>query len=72
MATILQTDRAIEVTCPLGENVLLFHRMTANESLGRLFEFQLEVHSVDMSIALPDLLGESVTVRLNRPDGETR
>jgi type VI secretion system secreted protein VgrG len=71
MAT-LQSERAIEVTTPLGEDVLLFHRMTASESLGRLFQFNLDLLSNDPNIDFNRLLGQNVTVKLELPEDETR
>ena len=61
------------IQTPLGEDVLLFHRMTASEYLGRLFEYRLEVLSTDHGIRLEDLLGCNATVRSNLiEDAETR
>jgi type VI secretion system secreted protein VgrG len=64
----LQESREIEITTPLGDDVLLFQRMTATEQLGRLFEYQLDVVSRDANIKLDDLLGQNVTVRLKIGD----
>ena len=48
----MQSDRPISVSSPLGPDVLLFYRMTATESLGRLFDFDLDVLSKDHNIKL--------------------
>jgi type VI secretion system secreted protein VgrG len=64
----LQETREIEIATPLGDDVLLFQRMTATEQLGRLFEYQLDVVSKDANIKLDDLLGQNVTVRLKMGD----
>lgn len=69
---ITQAQRAIAVSSPLGEDVLLFRRMTATEQLSQLFEFNLDLLSEDYTIELDKLLGQSVTVRLERPDGKIR
>ena len=71
MAT-LQSERAVEIITPLGDDVLLFHRMTATESLGRLFQFDLDLLSSDPNIDFDKLLGQNVTVRLELPDDQTR
>ena len=64
----LQETREIEVSTPLGDDVLLFQRMTATEQLARLFEYQLDLISSDANIKLEDLLGQNVTVRLKTGD----
>lgn len=71
MAT-MQSERAIQVITPLDEDVLLFHRMTATESLGRLFQFELDLLSKDPNIDFNQLLGQNVTVQLELPDDKTR
>jgi len=71
MAT-LQSERAIEIITPLGDDVLLFHHMTATESLGRLFQFDLDLLSSDPNIDFDKLLGQNVTVRLELPDDQMR
>ena len=68
----LQTHRALEITTPLGEDVLLFHRMTATEELSRLFRFELDLLSENHSISFEDLLGQKVTVRLELPHDKNR
>ena len=47
---LTQTTREIAVTSPLGEEVLVFRRMTATEQLGRLSEFNLELLSENAQI----------------------
>jgi type VI secretion system secreted protein VgrG len=68
----MQADRPISVTSPLGEDVLLFYRMTATEALGRLFVFDLEVLSEDHNIKLEELLGQSMAVHLELAGGSRR
>lgn len=68
----LQATRPITVSTPLGDDVLLFHKMTAAEELGRLFEFKLDLLSTDEQINLEDVLGQAMTVRLDLPSGEER
>ena len=71
MAT-MQSERAIQIITPLGDDVLLFHRMTATESLGRLFQFELDLLSNDPNIDFNKLLGQNVTIQLELPQDETR
>ena len=68
----MQAKRAVEIFTPLGDDVLLFHRMTATEALGRLFQFELDLLSKDPNIKFEDLLGQNVAVRLELPDNKTR
>ncbi len=41
----IQANRQISITTPLGEDVLLFRKMTGFEQLGALFEYQLDLFS---------------------------
>ncbi len=67
-----QEHRAVEIATPLGRDVLLFHRMTATESLGRLFHFELDLLSEENTIKFEDLLGQRITVRLDLAQGKIR
>jgi len=60
------------VSTPLGEDVLLFHRMLAKERLGGLFEYELDLLSENAAIDPDKLLGENVTVGVSLPEGEWR
>ena len=70
--TRMSTDRPVEVKSPLGDGVLLFYRMTATEELGRLSRFDLEVWSEDHAIAIDDLLGEGMAVKMVLADNSVR
>ena len=39
--------RAMEITTPLGKDVLLFNHMSAREELGRLSEFEIDDSRID-------------------------
>ena len=67
-----QQFRSIAVNTTLGEDVLLLQRLVGQESLGRLFEFQLDLLSLDANIELDSLLGTNATVRYQQPKGGTR
>jgi type VI secretion system secreted protein VgrG len=64
--------RVMEITTPLGPDVLLFHGMHAREYLSRLFEYQLDLLSPKKDIDLDEILGKNVTVTLALPDDSTR
>jgi len=68
----LQAARPIAVTTPLGEDVLLFHRMTATEELGRMFRFELDLLSQDPNLKFEKILGQNITIRLDLPDRKKR
>ncbi|MCF6236935.1 MAG: type VI secretion system tip protein VgrG, partial [Gammaproteobacteria bacterium] len=67
-----QKNRPIKVKTPLGDDVLMLRSMTGNEELGRLSEFNLTLLSRDDQIKLEDVLGQSLTVELTLPEGESR
>jgi type VI secretion system secreted protein VgrG len=64
--------RVMEITTPLGDDVLLFHGMHAREELGRLNQYMLDLLSPKPDINLDDILGKNVTVKLALPDESTR
>ena len=64
--------RAMEITTPLGEDVLLFHGMHAREEMSRVYEYQLDLLSAKADIAVDDILGKNVTVTLELPDEKAR
>ena len=70
MAT--QSDRSFEVIGPLDTDVLLFQRMTATERLGRLFEFDVDLLSEDEQVDPAALLGQSMSIRVDLPEGGER
>ncbi|MDG4555917.1 MAG: type VI secretion system tip protein TssI/VgrG [Candidatus Contendobacter sp.] len=68
MATVTQKHRMISVNTPLGEDVLVFGRMTVTEQLGRLFECDVELFSEKTDIQITDVLGKNMTIRLEMPN----
>src|SRR6185436_19283890 len=64
--------RMMEIVTPLGEDVLLFHGMRAREEMSRLFEYQLDLLSLNNDINLDEILGKNVTVKVALPDDTTR
>ncbi len=64
--------RVMEIATPLGEGVLLFHRMNAREEMSRLFEYHLDLLSPKEDINLDEILGKNVTIKLGLADDETR
>ncbi len=64
--------RVMEIVTPLGEDVLLFHGMSAREEMSRLFEYQLDLLSTKDDVNLDDILGKNVTIKLGLHEDETR
>jgi type VI secretion system secreted protein VgrG len=62
----------MEIVTPLGEDVLLFHGMSAREEMSRPFEYHLDLLSSKHDINLDDILGKNVTIKLGLPDDKTR
>jgi len=62
----------MEISTPLGDDVLLFHGMHAREEMGRLGEYQLDLLSPKKDVNPDDILGKNVTVKIALPDDSTR
>jgi type VI secretion system secreted protein VgrG len=61
------------VSTPLGTDVLLLQQVSGTEAVSRLFRFQLEfLAESSTNIAFDQILGQSVTVTLQMPDGSSR
>ncbi|MDX1656643.1 MAG: type VI secretion system tip protein TssI/VgrG, partial [Candidatus Competibacteraceae bacterium] len=69
---VLQSHRRIGVTVPLGEDILLLRHMSGSETLSQPFEYHLELLSEDPQIALNDVLGHPLVVRLETPESGSR
>ena len=61
--------RVMEITTPLGDDVLLFRSMSATEEMGRLFEYQIEVLCEKNDVNPDKVLGKNVTVKLELTEG---
>ena len=61
---VTQKNREVEISSPLGDDVLLLRNMTVSEELGRLFTMDLDILSTK-NIEFDDLLGQNITVKLN-------
>lgn len=61
--------RAYNLVTPLGDDVLLVHKVEGVEGLSRLFDFQLTLMSLDDAIAPADIIGKRVRLELETLDG---
>jgi type VI secretion system secreted protein VgrG len=62
----------IDVPSALDPDSLAFRSMVGVDSLGRCFEYEIEVTSAQLDVASADVLGKSATVHLDTTDGGTR
>lgn len=67
----MSNGQPVRVKTPLGED-LLFRSMELSEELSRLFQCDLELVSAKEDLELDDMLGQEVTVEIDRPEGGTR
>lgn len=66
----VQTLWPIQLTTPLGADVLTPEGFTASEAVSRMFSVQVDaVASLSTPVAFDKLLGQSVTVEVKRPSG---
>lgn len=64
MSPPTQTNRLIAIDTPLGPHVLLLRGFTGQESLSRLFSFELDLLSTDPEIKFENIIGQKVTIRV--------
>jgi type VI secretion system secreted protein VgrG len=62
----------MEITTPLGADVLLFHGMHAHEELSRVSEFQINLLSKKDAVNVDQILGKLVTVTVETPEDGKR
>ncbi len=67
-----QDERFIGIETPLGKDVLLLSSFSGQEGISRMFKFELELLSETESISFKDVVGKSVTLRVNLADGSPR
>ncbi|MBD9606146.1 type VI secretion system secreted protein VgrG [Pseudomonas sp. PvR086] len=67
-----QLSRLAKITSPLGPDVLLLKDMGGDEELGRLFNYELQLHSLDNAIDLNQLLGKPMCLSLQLDGGGER
>ncbi|MGR8931671.1 MAG: type VI secretion system Vgr family protein [Gammaproteobacteria bacterium] len=72
MSNTTQKNRDIQIATPLGEDVLLFYRMTGREHLSQLFEYDVELYSESFDLNPEKLLGQNVTIAMVLPADKKR
>jgi type VI secretion system secreted protein VgrG len=73
MEPYLQADRALRVTTPLGDDVLLLTGFTGREAISQLFEFDLDLLAEkDRDVAFDAILGQKIGFALQIGHGISR
>jgi type VI secretion system secreted protein VgrG len=67
-----QAHREVSVKSALADDVLLFRSMECSEALGQLYTYRLDLLSTKGDIKIADVLGTSMTVVLDLPEGGER
>jgi type VI secretion system secreted protein VgrG len=70
-SSFTQENRLISITTPLGGDVLLLAGFSGHEGISRLFTFNLDLLSESKSISFDDIVGQSVTIKLQLADGSS-
>ena len=67
-----QDGRLIAIETPLGKDKLLLTSLAGEETISRLFAYELEMLSADHAISPESLIGRNVKVVITSEDGKTR
>jgi type VI secretion system secreted protein VgrG len=70
--SITQATRQIAIETPLGEDVLILRSFQGQEAISKLFMFELDLVSEEPSINYDNIVGQTVTLRVNLADGSPR
>lgn len=71
MPKYTQAGRLLELTTPLGPDVLLLQDLRGEEGISRLFTFRLHLLSENKAIKYEDIIGQKVTIAI-RLSGKKR
>ena len=67
-----QQNRELQFHSPLGKDVLLIMAMQGHEALSETYLYQLTLKSEKKNITAKQLLGKSVSLQVQLPNGEMR
>ncbi|GLR71894.1 type VI secretion system Vgr family protein [Agaribacter marinus] len=62
----------ISISTPLGDDVLIFRQAKVKEQLGQPFQIDVELISDDEDVALENILGKNVTIRMETSEDQPR
>ncbi len=69
---VTQDNRHVSLTSALAKDVLLFHRMSGADELGRLFEYRVQMLSTSAALKIADVLGKPLGVHVELPNDKER
>jgi type VI secretion system secreted protein VgrG len=67
-----QENRLMELSTPLGKDVLLLQELRGREGLSQMFRFDLHLLSEEKAIKYEDIVGKKVTITLRHGDKKKR
>ena len=67
-----QANRFLNFHSPLGENALVLSGFRGEESISRLFRFELDLLSEDVNIKPSDIIGQNVSFSIRQENDERR
>jgi type VI secretion system secreted protein VgrG len=69
---LTQANRFIGLETPLGADVLAVRNASCTEEISRLFQLELDIVSTEGTVTFEDIIGESVTLRVNAGKDQKR
>ena len=69
---LVQQNRFLEITTPFGKDAVAIIKMVANEELGRLSTYELDLVSDRFDLDFKQIIGEGVTIQLETLDASPR
>jgi type VI secretion system secreted protein VgrG len=72
LMTPTQATHRISISTPLGQDALLLRGFSGSEAISQLFHFDLDLLSVNDSVAPQSLIGKPVTIRVSTLEGGQR
>ena len=73
MPNYSQAGRSLQITTPLGPDQLLLVGLRGQESISRLFRFELDLLAeANADIQFQDIIGQNVTAAMTLPNDDTR
>ncbi|MEQ8442966.1 MAG: type VI secretion system tip protein TssI/VgrG [Alphaproteobacteria bacterium] len=66
-----QENRYISVSTPLDDDALILRAVRGSEAISDLFHYELEMVSEDPEIDFSQIIGQTVTAKIEMSDGET-
>lgn len=67
-----QSKHLLEINTSLGKDKLILTHFSGTEAVSKLFCFQLELFSLDLSIDPQKLIGKPVSIKISHPTGSIR